>query len=183
MPDTWQLSDNEIRLVAAYVRSLGRASQVQVPGDPGKGSELFRAKGGCLACHTVNGQGGSLGPDLSEVGALRGPAFLREALLAPGDALPTGPATGYPWGEYARYLLVHAVTAQGQSVQGVRANEDAFTIQVRDAAGRLHSLRKADLRRLDKEFGKSVMPGYRGVFTDAELQDLIAYLSSLKGTP
>jgi putative heme-binding domain-containing protein len=183
MPDAWQLSDNEVRLVAAYVRTLGKVAETPVPGDPQKGRELFRTKGGCPVCHMVSGQGGSFGPDLTEVGALRGPVFLREALVNPGASLPVGPATGYPWGEYARYLQVLAIPTSGDAVLGVRVNEDAFTIQVRDPAGKLHSLRKADLRQLDKQFGKSMMPAYKGVFNDRELQDLVAYLSSLRGTP
>ena len=40
---------------------------------------------------------------------------------------------------------------------------------------------KSDLRQLDKQFGKSLMPNYAGVFTADELQDLVAWLSSLRG--
>jgi len=181
MPEAWQLSDNEIRMVLQYVRSLGQLGQVTVPGNPDRGRELYASKGACPVCHIINGEGGAAGPDLSEIGAARGPDFLHEALLRPGASLPVGPATGYPWGEYARFLLVKAVTAGGETILGVRLNEDAFTIQIRDQAGRLHSLVKSDLRQLDKQFGKSLMPNYAGVFTADELQDLVAWLSSLRG--
>jgi putative heme-binding domain-containing protein len=181
MPDAWQLSDNEVRMVAKYVRSLGQLAQVPVPGNADRGRALYANKGGCPACHVINGEGGAIGPDLSEIGGARGPDFLQEALLNPGASLPAGPAAGYPWGEYARFLLTRAVTASGESVLGVRVNEDAFTIQIRDQAGRLHSLVKSDLRQLDKQFGKSLMPNYTGVFTADELQDLGAWLSSLRG--
>ena len=66
---------------------------------------------------------------------------------------------------------------------GFVVNEDTFTLQLRDAAGALHSLRKADLARLENEPSASLMPSYKGMLTEAELQDLVAYLASLRGEP
>jgi hypothetical protein len=78
------------------------------------------------------------------------------------------------------FLLVRLTTADGMSIAGVRVNEDAFTIQLRDYADRIWSFRKDELRELHKDWGKSPMPAYRDVFTNEELQDLIAYLVSLQ---
>ena len=66
-------------------------------------------------------------------------------------------------------------------MEGLRINEDTFTIQLRDEAGDIHSLRKEDLTVLDKQFDSSLMPNYRDTFSDAELEDLVAYLASLRG--
>jgi len=66
-------------------------------------------------------------------------------------------------------------------VRGIRVNEDSFTIQLRDAGNRFHSFRKSELSSLKKEFGESLMPGYASKFTAAELDDLVAYLASLRG--
>ena len=63
----------------------------------------------------------------------------------------------------------------------IRVNEDPFTIQLRDPANRFHSFRKSDTKAIEKEFGKSLMPSYRGRLTDAETEDLVAYLASLRG--
>jgi hypothetical protein len=41
-------------------------------------------------------------------------------------------------------------------------------------------LRKSDLAELSKEFGKSEMPSYESL-SSSEIDDLIAYLSSLRG--
>jgi mono/diheme cytochrome c family protein len=60
-------------------------------------------------------------------------------------------------------------------------NEDAFTLQVRELSGALHSFRKADVRSISKEPGASLMPSYRSRLSDAELDDLVAYLASLGG--
>jgi cytochrome c oxidase cbb3-type subunit III len=66
------------------------------------------------------------------------------------------------------------------SVTGVRVNEDSFSVQVRDASGRLHSFWKSDIARVDKPQNKSSMPSLRGQLSDPELTDPVAYLASLK---
>ena len=169
MPGAWQLTDHEIWQVAGYVRSLGRAAVVRLPGDPIKGKDYYEKKGACATCHIVNGRGGNLGPDLTNIGARRSAAYLREALVDPGAAAPEG------------FLVVNIVTRDGQRVRGIRSNEDSFTIQLRDASNVFHSFRKLDLTELKKEFGASLMPGYRDAFSATELEDLIAYLAGLRG--
>jgi putative heme-binding domain-containing protein len=181
MPQAWQLSDAELRAVVAYVRSLGRVAREKLPGDSAAGHALFAGKAACLGCHIVAGGGGSFGPDLSDVGVRRGAAYLRQALLDPGAAVPVGMATGYASGEYARYLPVRVVTARGEEVTGYRINEDDFTIQVRATGGRVRSFQKSQVRTLEKQFGRSLMPSVRGVMSDRELDNIIAYLASLRG--
>jgi cytochrome c oxidase cbb3-type subunit 3 len=66
-------------------------------------------------------------------------------------------------------------------VRGVRANEDSFTIQLRDANNRFHSFRKLDIEDMKKEVGISTMPSYKATLTNAEIDDLVAYLASLRG--
>jgi hypothetical protein len=60
-------------------------------------------------------------------------------------------------------------------------NEDSFTIQLRDSSNVFHSFRKLDLSELKKEFGASLMPGYRESLTASEIDDLVAYLAGLRG--
>ena len=81
------------------------------------------------------------------------------------------------------FLQVRLVTTDGRRLTGVRVNEDPFSIQIRDFSDRLHSFWKSELAQLDKDWGRSPMPGYRDVFTAAELDDLVAYLVSLRGEP
>ena len=66
---------------------------------------------------------------------------------------------------------------------GFAVNEDTFTLQLRDPSGSLHSLRKADLARVEKEASATLMPSYRSVLTESEIQDLVAFLASLQGEP
>ena len=183
MPGMWQLSRREATYVAAYVRSLGRtAAEGPLPGDAARGRALYAGKGRCQACHMITGAGGSLGPDLSDVGIARSSSYLRRALLTPGAELPAGVPPGYAMGgEYTKWLPVRAVTADGREVRGVRLNEDPFTIQLRDLGNRIVSLDKSSLRVLEKRVGTSVMRSYATVFTGGELDDVIAYLATLQG--
>lgn len=167
MPGT-RLIDAELRELAAYVRKLGRVQPAVLAGDPKRGEEIYRTKGACAECHTLSGNGGAFGPDLTSVGASRSPQHLRESLLNPAADFPRG----FAW--------ARAVTRGGRAVAGVRVNEDTFSIQIRDAAGKLHSLWKAELREFHKDLTKSPMPSYRSMLTPAELDDLVAYLASLQ---
>lgn len=169
MPTFWMLTDQEIRQVANYVRSLGRIEAVKLTGDKARGKTLYETKGNCAACHIVHGQGGISGPELTEIGARRSPAYLREALLEPNAATPDA------------FLIASVLTTDGRRVRGMRVNEDSFSVQLRDASNRFHSFRKFELKELKKEFGVSTMPSYKDVFTASELDDLIAYLSGLRG--
>jgi hypothetical protein len=79
------------------------------------------------------------------------------------------------------FVPVRAVTRQGEKVSGIRVNEDNFTIQILEASGRLHSFRKSALSELQESPTESTMPSYKTIFSESELQDLVAYLSSLRG--
>lgn len=181
MPGAWQLSPNEVSAVIAYVRSLGNRPPEKAPGNATRGESIFRGRGGCLQCHTVNGIGGVLGPELSNVGAARGLAYLRRALRDPGAELPAGPGISYAGSEHVRFLLVRATPQGGAAITGIRVNEDAFTIQVRDTGGKIHSLDKARLTKLEKLFHDSLMPAAGPSYSDAEIDDLVSYLMSLRG--
>lgn len=178
MMAAWSLSEREIRQVAAYVSSLGRRPLEELPGDPARG-ELVYARVGCAGCHIVRGAGSGLGPELTDVGRLRGAAFLRESLVDPGAARPERAVPYEPYG-YPAYVIVRAEPRSGPEVVGMRVNEDAFTIQLRDPQGRIHSFRKADLRKLRPEPGTSLMPSYRDTLNGGDLNDLVAYLMTLR---
>jgi len=180
MPRIRRFTESELQQLVAYVRSVGKLSQDRVQGDPKKGAALYKSLA-CSSCHIVAGEGGTLGPDLTEIGVMRGAVYLREAVVDPGTSLPKGTLSVLSRG-YAEYLPVRIVTRQGNEIRGMRVNEDAFTIQVRDTAGKFYSLRKSDVELLDKQTGKSMMPSFASRLKAPELTDLVAYLVSLRGT-
>jgi cytochrome c oxidase cbb3-type subunit 3 len=170
MPPSWYLGVEGVTLAAAYVRVLGvNATPPQVSGDVVKGKELFLGKGACAGCHSIGAEGHAYGPDLSDIGARRSAAGLRESLIAPNAVAGDG------------FVPVRAVTRQGEKVSGIRLNEDNFTIQILDEAGRFHSFRKTALSELQERTTESAMPSYKTMFSEDELQNLVAYLSSLRG--
>src|SRR5215471_4152435 len=180
MPRVRRTTDNEQRQLMVYVRSLGRAAaSTRSGGDPQKGSAVYQ-RSGCASCHIIKGEGGTVGPELSTIGIQRGPDYLRQALLDPGAALPHG-TLQVPSRNLDEFLPVRVVTRDGKEIRGARVNEDTFTIQLRDSNNELHSFRKADLRQLEKEFGKSVMPSFKDRLSASDVTDLVTYLSSLGG--
>jgi putative heme-binding domain-containing protein len=166
MPGSWQMSEREVQWTAAYVRSIGRVAEETLPGDAAAGAEVYR-KSACASCHIVKGAGQGYGPELTEIGLKRSAKHLRQSIVDPNADVP------------GESMTVVATTAQGQSVVGIRANEDSFTIQIRDMAGRVHSFPKASLKALDKQKG-SVMPAFDKL-APADLDNLVAYLAALRG--
>ena len=170
MPGAWQLHADEVAGVAAYVRTLGRLPQEAIPGDPAHGARVYET-GGCGGCHMIVGRGAGFGPELSAVGARRSAAFLRQTIRKPASTLPDS------------FQYISASPASGAAIRGIRVNEDSFTLQLRDAAGRHHSFRKSELSNLRRLQGETPMPAYDGRITGSDLDDLVAYLAGLKGKP
>ena len=162
------LTERSSRQTAAYVQSLSRATARPVPGNAQRGAALYHAQG-CASCHVVRGQGGVLGPELTAIATRRGAPYLRDALVKPAASHPPG------------YLVVRATSEDGSEVRGIRLNEDVFFILVRDSRGTVHSLEKAKLAKVDRQIDATLMPSYAARLSDAQLDDLVAYLSGLRG--
>ncbi len=177
-----RLDKEQIKEIADFVRRLGQLPPEPVPGDPQRGKALYLEKGGCAQCHAIDGRGGALGPDLTEIGLRRGARHLREALTAPEADVPKSFSLFRSDASIPEnFLQVRVVTKNGRRLRGSRVNEDTFSIQFRDAAGRVHSFFKSDLAEFHKDWGKSSMPSYRDMFPKEEMDDVVAYLISLRG--
>lgn len=168
MPSASHMTEREVWQVAAYVRSLGRQAVEPVTGDPDRGRELFNGKGGCIQCHTVAGQGGRLGPQLTAIGLRRAPAYFRKTLTDPESRVPPG------------FGFVELSTKTGANIRGIRINEDTASIQVRDLSGKLHSFWKHELAGIRRLTGKTPMPSFKGPLSQSEIEDVVAYLASLR---
>jgi cytochrome c oxidase cbb3-type subunit III len=177
MPSNWSFSDSECHLLYVYINSLRNQPREVVPGDTVAGRLVF-LKSGCFNCHMLNGSGNSIGPDLSDIGARRNAAYLRQSLTDPGAALPesTDPDNGYG---FSLYLPVKVVTKEGKEITGLRVNEDTYTIQLKDVNNNFYSFNKDSLRSVEKEFGQSLMPSFKNVLSDTQIQNLVSYLHNL----
>jgi putative heme-binding domain-containing protein len=158
-------SPDRVWQVIAYIRSLNAASPVVSAATVAAGEALFQGKG-CSNCHRVNGVGGRTGPDLSAIGKSRSADHLRQSILEPNADVRQ------------RYWVVTITDRDGKTLDGFLMNEDTYTIQFIDDAGRLHSLDKATLKsfKIDRV---SKMPSYKNRLSGEEVKALVAYVSSL----
>jgi putative heme-binding domain-containing protein len=163
------LQDFQVEVVVAYLRSIATTGRTASgTGNTSRGKALFEGKGGCLQCHRVGTAGSRVGPDLSDIGALRRTAEIERSLLEPDEEV-------LPQNRYYR-----VVTKQGETITGRLLNLDTFTVQMLDSKERLLSFNRSDLR----EAGfveKSPMPSYRDKLSSQELADIVTYLATLKG--
>ncbi|MBM3817783.1 MAG: c-type cytochrome [Acidimicrobiia bacterium] len=161
--------DYEIWQVLAYLRTLAAPAPTDPPrGDAANGEKVFRAN--CVGCHRVNGSGGRLGPDLSRVGVSR----TREALTtrirrsAEGD-------------HRAGYAPVTIQPPSGPAIQGVKKNEDTFSVQIMDTRERIQGFEKDKMKSVQDNI-RSAMPAFGPErISDRDLDDLLRYLSTLRG--
>jgi putative heme-binding domain-containing protein len=163
------LSGLEMDTIIAYLRLMAAtAYSTSAPGDPVRGQTIFEGKGECLNCHRIKDKGSRLGPDLTEIGAVRRMSELERSILDPTAEI------------LLENRLVRLVTQDGVMITGRLLNQDTFTVQLIDSKQRLLSLQKSSLK--DYAFiDKSPMPTYRDKLNLPELADLVSYLVSLKG--
>lgn len=164
------VSDDSIWRLVAYIRSLASgATAAPAPGDTSRGRELFWGKGRCGNCHMVDAKGGRSGPNLSRVGRQRSYAYLGASIVDPSADITPG------------YSAVSVVLRDGKKILGLQRGLDNFTVQVMDLAGNFYSFDKSGVSSVKRET-RSLMPdNYGKIFTAAEVDDIVSYLSSLQG--
>ena len=170
MPGLW-LEEGDIWKILLFVRAFAeKASEAceSSGGDFEAGKQVFETHGSCYACHTVGSQGGRLGPDMSFAGEMYTNQQLRDALLAPGRAVAD------------RYRTVRLVTKNGEAVEGVRLNENLHNIFIMDRSESIRAFRKQDLHSLEKP-DQSLMPAYGDLLSETDIDNLLAYLCTLRG--
>ena len=99
-------------------------------GDAGRGRALFAdpKRLACARCHRVRGQGGDIGPDLSDIGGKFDRALLIESMLDPSRQIVEG------------YRTTTIATKDGRVVTGIARDESAAGLTLVDADGKRHAV-------------------------------------------
>lgn len=155
-----------MRFLLAAAVLAGMCAPAAAQGD---GKSIFEGKGRCAGCHSIDRRGGSLGPDLSEIGLQRTAESLRRSITEPDADIASA------------YFTVVLQTKDGRRLEGIVLNEDDISIQVRDTDGNPRSFRKENLVGVARE-QRSLMPSYRSRLSGPEIDSVIAYLRGLKGS-
>jgi putative heme-binding domain-containing protein len=135
-------------------------------GQPTNGHSLFAKL--CVQCHTVRGEGGKVGPDMTTVGTQFSRREIAESILFPSKAVREG------------YQSLNVETKDGDSISGLLKGETADELTLVDSAAQLQRVPKAQIasRNLSE---LSLMPeGLHTALTLSEFADLLAYLESLR---
>jgi hypothetical protein len=139
----------------------------QAPGDPEAGRRIFfhSAAAGCYNCHTIEGRGQTIGPDLTMIGHSQTRTHVLESILQPSKEIAPLFAT---W---------RIKTRKGEIIDGMLRQRNGQNVEVYVSSDRQeHIVQLRDIvdRRLLPE---SIMPtGLVQGLTDQELRDLVAML-------
>ena len=162
------LSETEAAMVVAWLRGGAGATAPRLPGDAASGRATFESKGKCQFCHGPGGVGSRRAPALIDVGVIRRPAQLEQALLDPAAEI------------HPDFRSVTATLRDGTAVTGRLLNQNSYSIQLLDSTDRLRSLDKANLRS-HAILTTSPMPSYRQSLSAQEVADVVAFLGTMKG--
>jgi len=173
-----RLSDGDIANIGAFIHALrGNALDNPLPGDVARGEAVFWGKGGCSSCHAISGRGSVVGPDLSNIAAMRKSTAIGDALTKSEHRVYGDGGVHLPSPPPMEYEPVHVVTKSGQAIDGVMRNQDAWSVQFVSLDGKLHSFDRADLRSVTIKPG-SIMPSdYDKRLSADEFRDLMAFLT------
>jgi cytochrome c oxidase cbb3-type subunit III len=170
------LKDDQIAKLVLFIRSLQSAPadstwKPYLSGDAKVGRHIFfdpKGKVQCAKCHTIDGEGGRVGPALDRIASRRSAEFIMESILQPSKDIDP------------QYEGLQVVTKKGVAIVGLRVNETNFSVQLREVNGQFHSFDKSELDEITV-LKKSLMPEDVAVhLTVKELHDLFAYLMSLE---
>jgi putative heme-binding domain-containing protein len=179
------LSLKEIKAVASYLMSLGgdldiaaidtgpsevtsgfyakiSAAAEAGGGDPGLGATVYDDN--CSECHTLNGDGGEIGPDLTGISA-KGLKFISEAILLPAKTLSKG---------FETYVVVDK---DGRQTVGLKSRDEAEEIDITKANGDVVTIAKTEVKAIKLDDTKSVMPDdLSEAMTVKDYQDILSFL-------
>jgi putative heme-binding domain-containing protein len=135
--------------------------------NPAHGRQLFAQT--CAACHTLFGEGGKIGPDIT--GSNRADLdYLLHNILDPNAEIPNA------------YRMAMVETKDGRVLAGVANQQDPKVVVVTTPNETL-TLPRTEIKSLTMAEMSMMPEGLLAPWTDSEVRDLIAYLRSPAQVP
>ena len=134
------------------------------PADANSGRRIFGNSrlARCIDCHTIDGRGGRVGPDLSQVGKQSNRKAILASILQPNNAVAP------------HYTAIQIVTHDGKQKIGFAIQEHVYL----DEQGKQFTV-KPDKIEFTAPLKTSIMPtGLLNNLTIQEIRDLLAFLES-----
>ncbi len=151
--------------IVRYKRLLTEAEFTRA--NPAKGRALFERT--CLTCHTLYGQGGNIGPDLTGSNRANLDYILTE-IINPSEVMQES------------YQLVTVTTRDGRTLAGNAAAEDAQQLTLR-LIGQDTTIAKSEILSREKSPVSMMPEGLLKPLADDEVRDLLAYLRTTQQVP
>ena len=143
--------------------------KVQTRGDAKRGRKHFRNLD-CYQCHALAGAGGTLGPEMTSIGASAQIDYLIESNYYPDKAIKEG------------YHSLLIDKKDGDFVSGIKVTETNSELILRNALTNEIRIPLSDIA--SREDGGSLMPtGLGDSLLEDEFVDLVRFLSELGRTP
>ena len=148
--------------------TLDAYSETLFGGDNGSGSNYFmyNSTAQCVRCHTLNGQEGTVGPSLSNIGNILTREELLQALIEPSARLSPG------------FGSVVLTLKNGQTVTGVLMEEHSEELILKTSEAEPMEIHKS---RITKRTNiPSSMPPMGAIMSKREIRDMIEFLANRK---
>lgn len=183
------LSLDEIKAIVAYMQSQGGEFNVEAINNPGEITQAFYGKiavasaagGGdpahgkevyeetCGDCHSLEGEPGEVGPDLSTVGK-KGLKFISQSILEPAKTITKG---------FETYV---ALKKDGRKVVGLKVRDEDGEVDIVTKDGDTVTIKKSEIKALTEDKITSVMPDdLSEEMTVKDYQDVLSYMLMQKG--
>lgn len=144
---------------------LPAQSLTDIPGSASLGRAIFHSNHiGCAKCHIINGYGGEIGPDLSQIARKHSAIALHEDILKPHAAIAAG------------FETMTVLTNKGTAMTGLQVSA-GDPIVLKDASGTIHSITRENTDTIFPS-KNSLMPELANLLTTEELSSLIQFLQS-----
>jgi putative heme-binding domain-containing protein len=134
-----------------------------LPGDFTRGAVVFGEQ--CAKCHSLNGKGGIVGPDLTNIGT-RGKHDLLLEILDPNRSVE---------GTYRAYDVT---LKNGDSFSGRMVGESRTTVEILDATAVKHVIQRDDIQEL-KALTRSLMPEGLEDLGETDLKGVLEFLTRI----